>query len=305
MRAALDSVAELADLSRQDMYLGLRDVIPDEVWEPLWASYTSDLVREVKNDRQGSMDSRRGAKTLRTRAKSSPRLVKKPCHSPAALDSVPEAPELRTRAEEQWIRSIPELAHLCEQDKHSDSGAETLSRFPELRSRVQGPQESSLPHLDSRALNQPDYQSWDKTSHPGQCDEELQSNADTIRSEAETMVSDAMSHWLGNDAVSRTALSPFEIAHWLRTLPKDRLKEDTLKVVAKHVLDKNIDEAGFAAAIEAGIESFGLSDQRQGIVLQRYFKQKQNEAAMAEAAKQEGALNRKFNAKLEAKSWEA
>lgn len=88
-------------------------------------------------------------------------------------------------------------------------------------------------------------------------------------------------------------------------LPKDRLKEDTLKAIAKQVLDKSMDEEGFGTAIAAGLESFGLSDQRQGIVLQRYFKQKQNEAAMAEAAKQEGAKIRKFNAQLEAKVWQA
>ena len=33
MRAALDSVAERSDLNRQEMYLGLRDVISDEVAE--------------------------------------------------------------------------------------------------------------------------------------------------------------------------------------------------------------------------------------------------------------------------------
>merc|ERR1712178_399966 len=136
-------------------------------------------------------------------------------------------------------------------------------------------------------------------------EDDLQSNAETLRSEAKTIASTAMSTWLGNAAVSRASLSPLEIAQWLRTLPKDRLKEETLKLVARHVLDKSMNEDEFGAALAAGLESFGLSDQRQGMVLQRYFKQKQTEAAMAEAAKQEGALIREFNARLESKVWQA
>jgi len=277
MRAALDSVAERADLHRQDMYLGLRDVLPDEVWEPLWASYTSDLVREQMMDKaaQRSVDLRRSAKAPRTSDKSSALLVKNPCHAPSAPeDYVPRRVEDHGKST-QDSNPQDELAHL-----------------PELRSRLEGPRECAS---DRQALDQQD----------APCDDDLQSNADTLRSEAQTIASDALSHWLGKAGVSRATLSPFEIAHWLRTLPKDRLKADTLKAIAKQVLDKDMDEDAFGAAIATGLDSFGLSDQRQGIVLQRYFKQKQNEAAMAEAAKQEGALIRKFNAKLESKVWQA
>jgi len=270
MRAALDSVAERADLHRQDMYLGLRDVIPNEVWKPLWTSLTEDLVREMNHDGlQCSTDLRRSAKAPRM----SP--VMTPCQAP----------------------SMPEDNAHRQSDVHSKSiqdgfPQDELAHLPELRSRFEVTQKCA-PVLETS--QQQDSQS----------DEDLQSNADTLRSEAVTIASAAMSNWLGKSAVSRASLSPFDNAHWLRTLPKDRLKEDTLKSIAKQVLDKDMDEDEFGAAIAAGVESFGLSDQRQGMVLQRYWKQKHNEAAMAEAAKQEGALIRKFNAKLEAKTWQA
>jgi hypothetical protein len=284
MRAALDSVAERADLNRQEMYLGLRDVIPDEVWDPLWASYTVDLARELHNEGQHLMDMQRSEK----RRKSSPMLVKKPTDSASThQDYVPQQLETTFKSAQSADPQNPQ---------------DDLANLPELRTRLE---RKHTPH----------GQALDQTLLPGamtntmdrivECDEELQSNAETLRSEAQTMASDAMSHWLGKDSVSRATLSPFEIATWLRMLPKDRLKEDTLKTIAKQVIDKHMDEEEFRAAIAAGLDSFGISDQRQAAVLQRYFKQKQNEAAMAEAAKQEGALIRKFNAKLEAKVWQA
>lgn len=280
MRAALDSVAERADLNRQDMYLGLRDVIPNEVWDPLWASYTSDLAREFNNNGHGSMDLRRGAKVPRTSDKSSP------------LSVIPEKAVQADASPEETLLRVPRpLSAHCNptQDPYPQ---DELAHLPELRTRLEGPREFAP---DRRALDQQDSPR----------DDDLISNAETLRSEAETLASAAMSQWLGKASVSRAALSPFELAHWLRTLPKDRLKEDTLKAVAKQVLEKSMDEDEFGAAMAAGLESFGLSDQRQGIVLRRYWKQKQNEAAMAEAAKQEGALNRKFNAQLEAQVWQA
>jgi len=278
------------------MYLGLRDVIPDEVWELLWASYTSDLVREHSSDAHDSMDLHRSPKAPRTSHQSSPLLAKKPCHAPSS-------PEIFV---DHTTTMLPSGARRCEDRCKSTQDSyplDELTNLPELRTRLEGKRER-VPDCRDQQYCTPTPMTSSMTPI-AEGDDDLHSNADTLRSEAETMASDAMSHWLGKEAVSRAKLSPFEIAHWLRMLPKDRLTEDTLKTVAKKVLDEHIDEDGFGLAVAGGLQSFGLSDQRQGIVLQRYFKQKQNEAAMAEAAKQEGALIRKFNAKLEAKVWQA
>jgi len=272
MRAALDSVAERADLNRQDMYLGLRDVIPDEVWKPIWESYTHDLVQERHLDPHCNRDLHGATKTLQSPQKSSAGVqapVNKSTHAPPQ-SRLGDAYGSRS----QEIPLQDELAH-----------------FPELRSRLGGQQQRG-----------PDSPSPERSFER---DDDLHSQAQTLRSEAGTIANDAMSHWLGQATATSQALSPFELANWLRMLPKDRLEGDTLKSVARHVLDNNLDEDEFGAAIAADrLASLGVSDKRQAQILERYFKQRQSEAAMAEAAKQEGALNRQFNAKLEAKSWQ-
>jgi len=45
LRAALDCVAERANLDRQEVYLWVHNVIPNEVWQPLWANVTADMLR--------------------------------------------------------------------------------------------------------------------------------------------------------------------------------------------------------------------------------------------------------------------
>merc|ERR1712187_724462 len=106
----------------------------------------------------------------------------------------------------------------------------------------------------------------------GHRDEDLHSIAPSLRSEAETMASEAISAWLDNGQVARARLSPFELANWLRTLPKDRLDGDTLKTVAKHILDTKMDEDDFDKAIaNEGLASMGVSDPRQAKILERYF----------------------------------
>jgi len=181
------------------------------------------------------------------------------------------------------------------QDFHSPQ--DELAHLPELRSSLRLGQQQPVP----------DFQSFERSFRPGQdfqCDDDVRSQAETLRSEAETMVSDSMSQWLGTTTANRARLSPFELANWLRMLPKDRLDGDMLKVVARQVLDKEIDEDALEDIIaKGGFASLGVTDQRQAKVLERYFKQRQEEAAMKEAAIQTGALNRQFNAKLEAKAF--
>jgi len=129
-------------------------------------------------------------------------------------------------------------------------------------------------------------------------DDDLHSQAPTLRSEAETMASEAMSAWLENGCVRGSKLSPFELANWLRMLPKDRIDGDTLKVVARHILNQEMDEEAFETLInDGGLVDIGVPDQRQAKVLERYFKQRQTEALMAETAKHTGALNSTFRGK--------
>jgi len=281
MRAALDCVAERADLNRQDMYLWLNDAIPDEVWQPLWASYTSDLVRERHNEAESSMDPIRARQmSQKSRQATSPN----PVSASHTYDFRSNSPPIRPRGHQV---SAPQ-----------EMGPEDeLAQLPELRSRLEGHRSGKL--------------EWEEFRQPAvqqdpQLDDDLHSQAGTLRSEAEAMSNDAMSHWLGDTMVKGATLSPFELANWLRMLPKDRLESDTLKAVARHVLDQNMDEEEFGTVIASrGLASFGVSDARQAQILERYFKQRQSEAAMAEAAKQSGALNRQFNAKLEATAKQA
>jgi len=285
LRAALDCVAERSDLNRQEMYLGLRDVMPDEVWNPLWASYTSDLVRERHIDVRANMEPNRGAK---------------PSHLPRKSHKVQQSACKDSTSALRGFEALSSSTQDCApraSDAYSNSPQtcppqDELAQLPELKSRLGGKRQRG----PEQGLDEQDFQR----------DDDLHSQAETLRSEAETMASDAMSHWLGNSMVTRSALSPFELANWLRMLPKDRLEDNTLKSVARHVLDKSMDEDKFEAALAAGgFASFGVTDQRQAQILERYFKQRQSEAAMAEAAKQAGALNRQFNAKLESKAWQS
>lgn len=284
MRAALDSVAERAQIHRQEMYLGLRDVIPDEVWSPLWESYTSDLVRERHINTQGNGDLR-GTQTLK------PSSLSPQKSHPAVL-----SPGRPTSAREGYTgQNHQDRSYGAHgNSSHENSPQDELAHLPEMRARLGG-QRQQAPQAPSPRMDQDDVQSDD---------DDLRSQAQTLRSEAGTIANAAVSAWLGQSQVSTQSLCPFDLANWLRTLPKDRLDSDTLKLIGKHVVDNNMDEDEFGVALAGGLAKFGVSDQRQVQILQRYFKQRQSEAHMAEAAKVEGKMNRQFNAKLEAKGWQ-
>jgi len=284
MRAALDSVAERAEINRQEMYLGLRDVIPDEVWKPLWESYTSDLVRERHIDTQGNKDLG-GTQTLKP-SSLSPQKGHRGVLSPGGK---PTSARQGYGKQSHQDRSCEAYGNSPQENPPQDE----LAHLPEMRARLGG-QRQRGPETPSPRLDQDDVQS----------DDDLRSQAQTLRSEAGTIADAAVSHWLGQSQLSTQSLSPFDLANWLRMLPKDRLESNTMKVIARQVLDNNMDEDEFGAALAGGLASFGVSDQRQVQILQRYFKQRQSEASMAEAAKQEGKMNRQFNAKLEAKGWQ-
>jgi hypothetical protein len=267
LRAALDCVAERANLNRQDMYLWVHDVIPDEVWHPLWDSLTSDLVREGRSA-PGHARSSHGVVRHQANTESPP---------PTSLPRMDGTPPLRHSP-----RVTPQ-ASPCEYEE--ESPRDELASLPELRSR-----------LDGHKQGAPVWGSLDRQDFHR--DDDLHSQAPTLRSEAETMASEAMSAWLENGCVRGSKLSPFELANWLRMLPKDRIDGDTLKVVARHILNQEMDEEAFETLInDGGLVDIGVPDQRQAKVLERYFKQRQTEALMAETAKHTGALNSTFRGK--------
>lgn len=293
MRAALDSVAERSNMNRQDMYLGLRDVIPDEAWKPLWESYTSDLVRERHSDAQTPADPHTGAQALHS-PQETLQFLPSPARNSAYGPRGYEGQHTSTRS------NFPRGGEAFGARSQDRSPEDELANLPELRSRLERTQ------LPEQLHGEPDNRAWEcQRPQEDQMDDDSQSQVSALRSEVETLNSDAMLHWLGKDTVCKSKLSPFELANWLRTLPKDRLDGDTLKVVARHVLDNNMDEDDLQAAITAGgFASLGVSDQRQAQILERYFKQRQSEGAMAAAAKEAGALNRSFRAKQEAKPFQ-
>jgi hypothetical protein len=286
LRAALDCVAEKAELNRQEMYLWVRAVIPDEVWKPVWENYTADLIRE-QDSLQGTIDPRKSAKSMKPQ-KSTKAIPSRGCDDRGYESHAPRSPERADCSYEGYGHSSLEYMH--QEDE--------LANLPELRSKIEDRQHQRVdPGLERQGSPLLDRQD----SPP--CDDDRRSVAETLRSEADKLANDAMSNWLDDGQVSRASLSPLELGHWLRTLPRDRLDGETLKVVARHVLNNSMDEEEVAAAVAAtGFASLGVTDQRQAQILERYFKQRQSEAAMAEAAKTSGALNRQFNAKLEAKA---
>merc|ERR1712157_324832 len=86
--------------------------------------------------------------------------------------------------------------------------------------------------------------------------------------------------------------TPFQVADWLRTLPPTKVRAETRKHAARLVLDKNIDGDGFQAIIDRGKwAEINVEDERETVVLARFFLQRQQEATMAEAARRCGMQN--------------
>lgn len=101
-----------------------------------------------------------------------------------------------------------------------------------------------------------------------------------------------MSAWLDNE-VTAPYLSPLELAEWLRTLPSGKIAEEARKSVARRVLDREIDSRGFQRLlVECRWDDLGIIDERDANVLVRFFRTKQREATLAEAARQSAAMNR-------------
>jgi len=106
-------------------------------------------------------------------------------------------------------------------------------------------------------------------------------------------VSEAVTEWL--TSAEAPTLSPFELANWLRTLPKEKIPEETKKAVARAVLERKTCGDDFQNALTAGHwADLGISDEREAATLSRYYRGKQREAAMAAAARESAAMNATF-----------
>lgn len=87
-------------------------------------------------------------------------------------------------------------------------------------------------------------------------------------------------------------LTPFQVAEWLRTLPQNKIKGETKKAAARLVLENHVDGDGFQAIISEGRwKELSIDDEREAVVLSRFFYQRQQEATMAEAARRSAAEN--------------
>lgn len=117
------------------------------------------------------------------------------------------------------------------------------------------------------------------------------------RSEAETIASQAMSSWLDGDSLANVpSLAPIEMAEWLRTLPSGKLSDEVRKTIARRVLEDDLDSRRFGQLLaqDGGWTSLGVSDERDAKTLERFFKTRQREAALAAAARESGAVNRQL-----------
>jgi len=116
----------------------------------------------------------------------------------------------------------------------------------------------------------------------------------TERSEAPSRVaqSEALSAWLDIEE-EMPCMLPSDLADWLRLLPKERVPDEARKFVAARVLKDKIDGDRFGELIAEGQwEDLDIEDERVGLVIAKFFKNKQREDTMAEAARTTGAINR-------------
>lgn len=308
LRAALDCVAERANLDRQEMYLWVHGSIPDEVWQPLWDSLTGDLVRQ-----QGHAPAARAPATWAVAAtRRAPDVAHTAmCRTPDSREShqfdaerfaeeaAPEAspaypyprpdfavsspgpPSLRAhRLSFQGSRSQPNLHHAG--NMQAGGYAAEMPPTPQFCQPEVGLGSLEIP-LGGGAMSEMSF------AHSG---------ARTERTEAQSIAEDAMSSWLETAPASAGSLSPLEVANWLRMLPRDRLAEASKKAVARKVLDSQIDGVRFQEALQAGHwRDIGVADERDGKRIARLFETRRREAMMAEAAKQAGAVNREYRHK--------
>mmetsp|Transcript_43044 Transcript_43044/g.98991 ORF Transcript_43044/g.98991 Transcript_43044/m.98991 type:complete len:614 (+) Transcript_43044:62-1903(+) len=116
--------------------------------------------------------------------------------------------------------------------------------------------------------------------------------ADRSETESQMAASEAMAAWLDVESEAPCML-PLDLAEWLRTLPKERISDEARKFVASRVLKDKIDGDRFGELLADGrFEELDIEDDRVAATLSKFFKNKQREETMAEAARTTGAINR-------------
>eukprot|EP00928_Gymnodinium_smaydae_P079835 TRINITY_DN63670_c0_g1_i1.p1 TRINITY_DN63670_c0_g1~~TRINITY_DN63670_c0_g1_i1.p1 ORF type:complete len:554 (+),score=59.85 TRINITY_DN63670_c0_g1_i1:230-1663(+) len=317
VRAALDCIAERADLNRQDVYLWVHDVMPDEIWQQLWDSYSADLVRQrthasaisrntngVKGSGHGNTRSNVSGEGYPSRPQSNGREERTApsYHGREDLNvSFDDRVQNYGREDHAYASQYGRDDYPPSRGPHSARGDYAAAPHSARQDYVAGPRSQSRPCYDrddygpeDDELSQlPELKSRLQRQFGTSDRDDSQSIAPSYCSQAESMTSNAISAWLGTDMARGAMLTPVELADWLRTLPRDRLEDESLKGLARHVLDAQLDEEQFEAMLAEGrLSSMGITDVRQQKVIERYFRQRQKEAVMAETAKQTGALNR-------------
>lgn len=104
------------------------------------------------------------------------------------------------------------------------------------------------------------------------------------------MDTQAMTTWLQLEG--GPGLTPYQVADWLRVLPTNKVDRESKREVARRVLHFRLGGDDFLRALTNGRwAELGIKDERESVILLRHFKQKQHEAAMAEAARQTVTTN--------------
>lgn len=105
-------------------------------------------------------------------------------------------------------------------------------------------------------------------------------------------VGDHMTSWLELEGQGIPPLTPAQVSDWLRTVPTNKVERETKKDLARRVLHFKLNGDDFQHILASGRwAELGIQTERESVILLRHFKQRQQEATMAEAARQTAKLN--------------
>lgn len=282
LRASLDTVAERAGLDRQQVYLWVNNVLPSDIWQPLWDSVTTDLL-----SRQGSPPSLSGTSGAGTPGTGSPRPFR------PGSDYLEHRPPLRP-PQDEWNRT------------------DDLPRA-DLRSAVYGSRDyQEVPLHDDRQRGSPGMRSHDGYSSGALADEwqreDVRLGALSVRSSGthtpgghsqvggSQSRDQAMAAWLGMDGGGCPEMSTMELVEWVKALPPTKLPEDTKKAVARILISRQMTAQMFDEIVSGSDRwsELGVRDKSQQASIARFFKQKKHEVLMAVAAREEHIAQKAF-----------
>lgn len=342
LRAALDCVAENANLDRQEMYLWVHNVIPNEVWQPLWDGLTADLLHQqnASEFQQGLPRPMRGGSVGGGPGGMNIYVHDMGCgggQTGPPLDNSWRGQGPPMGSDPSWnVRahygSVPEpdeySQEFCDGSQQFGKGSRDSPRqdWRQERRRGQSGQNWAEPPqggcvgkgygpTTAAGWNQPPMGSTN--SRPGEdfgdaaqygkgslhvpghgqgdppgSPRPLSDRSQGARSESQTQVNEAISSWLDMDDGEGHVLTAVDLANWLRLLPRDRLHDGTTKAVAKRVLELSLTSQGFQMMLDEGRwQELGMEDERDAVLISRFFKSKQREIMMATEARKNAAIN--------------